>query len=138
MSGGLDISVGTTLSFAGMVFCALARQNMPLGLCIIAVFGVCIAMSLLNALLILKFDVWPFVATMAVQYVSKGLANVVNYGAEMSVSYGVRDSVVKFTEVMGQKPFGFSMGAIVFIVLLFIAQFILKKTAFNLNESHRN
>lgn len=130
MSGGLDISVGTTLSFAGMVFCVMARQGLPLTLCILAVIGVCIAMSLLNALLILKFDVWPFVATMAVQYVGKGLANVVNYGADLSISYDVQDSIVKFTEIMGKKPFGFSVGAIVFIVVLFIAQFILKKTAF--------
>ena len=130
MSGGLDISVGTTLSFAGMIFCLLARNGMPLTVCILAVFGVCIAMSLLNALLILKFDVWPFVATMAVQYVGKGLANVVNYGADMSVSYGTRDSIIRFTEIMGKKPFGLSIGAIVFIVLIFVAQFILKKTAF--------
>ena len=130
ISGGLDISVGTTLSFAGMVFCALARQNMPLSLCILAVIAVCICMSLLNALLILKFDVWPFVATMAVQYVGKGLANVVNYGADMSISFGTRDTVIRFTEIMGKKPFGFSIGAIVFAAMIFLAQFVLKKTAF--------
>lgn len=130
MSGGLDISVGTTLSFAGMIFCLLARKGMPLGVCIIAVFAVCIAMSLLNALLILKFDVWPFVATMAVQYVGKGLANVVNYGADLSISYGTRDSIIRFTDIMSKKPFGLSIGAIAFIILIFVAQFILKKTAF--------
>lgn len=130
MSGGLDISVGTTLSFAGMVFCVLARQNMPLSLCILAVFAVCIAVSLLNSLLILKFDVWPFVATMAVQYVGKGLANVVNYGAEVSISFGTRESVIRFTEIMGMKPFGMSIGAIVFIAMILLTQFILKKTAF--------
>lgn len=130
ISGGLDISVGTTLSFAGMVFCALARRNMPLSLCILAVIAVCICMSLLNALLILKFDVWPFVATMAVQYVGKGLANVVNYGADMSISFGTRDTVIRFTEIMGKKPFGFSIGALVFVAMIFLAQFVLKKTAF--------
>lgn len=130
MSGGLDISVGTTLSFAGMVFCFLARKGMSIGICVLAVFAVCIAMSLLNALLILKFDVWPFVATMAVQYVGKGLANVVNYGADLSISYGTRDSFIRYTEIMGKKPFGLSIGAIAFIILIFVAQFILKKTAF--------
>ena len=130
MSGGLDISLGTTLSFAGMVFCHLARANAPLIACILAVFAVCVGMSLLNSLLILKFNVWPFVATMSVQYVGKGLANVVNYGAEMSISFGTRDSVIQFTKIMGQKPLGFSMGAIVFLLLILAAQFILKRTAF--------
>jgi len=130
MSGGLDISLGTTLSFAGMIFCFLARKGMPLAVCILGVVAVCIAMSLLNSLLILKFNVWPFVATMSVQYVGKGLANVVNYGADLSISYGTSDGILRFTEFMQKKPFGLSIGAIVFIILILVAQFILKKTAF--------
>ncbi len=130
ISGGLDISLGTTLSFAGMLFCSLARGGQSLFLCILAVIAVCVGMSLLNSLLILKFDVAPFVATMSVQYVGKGLANVVNYGADMSIAVGTNPDITAFTEFMGQKPLGVSIGAIVFIVLIFAAQFLLKKTAF--------
>lgn len=130
MSGGLDISLGTTLSFAGMVFCSMARNNASLSVCILTVFAICIGMSLLNSLLILRFGVWPFVATMSVQYVGKGLANVVNYGAELSISFGTRDSVQRFVEFMGQKPLGLSIGAIIFIILVFLTQFILKRTSF--------
>ena len=130
ISGGLDISLGTTLSFAGMLFCSLARGGQSLFLCILAVIAVCVGMSLLNSLLILKFDVAPFVATMSVQYVGTGLANVVNYGADMSIAVGTNPDITAFTEFMGQKPMGVSIGAIVFIVLIFAAQFLLKKTAF--------
>lgn len=130
MSGGLDISLGTTLSFAGMVFCSMARNNASLSVCILTVFAICIGMSLLNSLLILRFGVWPFVATMSVQYVGKGLANVVNYGAELSISFGTRDSVQRFVEFMGQKPLGLSIGAIIFIILVFVTQFILKRASF--------
>lgn len=130
ISGGIDVSLGMTLSFAGMLFCYLARQEMPLTVCILAVFAACIGLALVNSLLILKFDVWPFVATMSTQYVAKGLANVVNYGADMSISYGTRPSIVKFCEVMGSKPLGMSVGCIVFIIMIFVTQFILKKTAF--------
>lgn len=130
ISGGIDISLGTTLSFAGMMFCYLARQNAPLTVCILAVFAVCIGMSLINALLIMRFDVAPFVATMSVQYVGKGLANVVNFGADLSISYGTRPSVMRFSEIMSEKIFGMSIGAVVFIVMIFAAQFILKRTAF--------
>lgn len=130
ISGGIDISLGTTLSFAGMLFCMLARSDQPLALCVAAVFVVCVAMSLLNSFLILKFDVAPFVATMSVQYVGKGLANVVNYGADLSISYSTRDSVMHFSDVMSRKPWGFSIGAIVFIFMILLAQFVLKRTAF--------
>ena len=130
ISGGLDISIGTTLSFAGMLFCFLARSYQPLFLCILAVVAVCLTMSMLNAMLILKFNVTPFVATMSVSYVSKGLANVVNYGADMSLAYGVRDSVLRFCDVFSVKPLGVSIGAFTFIFLILFSQFILQKTAF--------
>ena len=130
MSGGLDISVGNTFTLAGMLFCYLARNNSPLILCIAVVFAVTIAMSLLNVGLILKFHVAPFVATMSVSFIGKGLSNVVNFGADMSISYGVRDSVLKFCELFGKKPFGISIAAFVYIALILITQFILKKTMF--------
>lgn len=130
ISGGIDISLGTTLSFGGMLFCFLARNGFSLWLCILAVFVVCIAMSLLNSLLILKFDVTPFVATLSVQYVGKGLANVVNYGADMSISYGTRPEIQRFSQIMSQKIGGLSIGAIVFILMIFVAQFLLKRTSF--------
>ena len=130
MSGGLDISVGNTFTLAGMLFCYLAHQHTPLPICILAVFVVTIAMSLLNAGLILKFHVAPFVATMSVSFVGKGLSNVVNFGADMSISYGVKDSILKFCNLLGKKPFGISIAAFVYIALIFIAQFILKKTMF--------
>ena len=130
ISGGIDVSMGMILSFAGMMFCYLARNGASLFVCIIAVFVVCIGMELLNALLILKFNVAPFVATMSVQYVCKGLANVVNYGADLSISYDVRDGILRFNEIMGSKPLGMSVGCIIFIFLIIFAQFILKRTAF--------
>lgn len=130
ISGGIDVSMGMIVSFAGMVFCYLARNDTPLTLCLLAVIAVCLAMAMVNSILILRFDVAPFVATMSTQYVCKGLANVVNYGADMSLSYDVRESITKFTQVMGSKPFGISVGCITFILLICLAQFILKKTAF--------
>ena len=130
MSGGLDISVGNTFTLADMLFCYLAHQHTPLPICILAVFVVTIAMSLLNAGLILKFHVAPFVATMSVSFVGKGLSNVVNFGADMSISYGVKDSILNFCNLLGKKPFGISIAAFVYIALIFIAQFILKKTMF--------
>lgn len=130
MSGGLDISVGNSFTLAGMLFCFLARSKCPLTLCILSIFVVTIAMSILNVTLILKFHVAPFVATMSVSFIGKGLSNVVNFGADMSISYGVRDSVLQFCKILGQKPLGISIGAFVFIALIFIVQFVLKKTEF--------
>ena len=130
ISGGLDISVGNTFTLAGMLFCYLARNNFPLTVCILSIFVVSIAMSLLNVGLILKYHVAPFVATMSVSFIGKGLSNVVNYGADLSISYGVRDSVLRFCDIFGRKPLGISIGMYVYVALILIAQFVLKKTMF--------
>ena len=130
MSGGLDISLGNILTFAGMMFCYLARSGFPLWLCILAVFAICIAMELVNGLLILKFGVAPFVATMSMQFVGEGLSNVVNYGADLKYTINTPEIFTKFNDLLSQRPFGLSIGAIVFVVLIFVTQFILKKTAF--------
>lgn len=130
MSGGLDVSLGNIMTFAAMMFCYLARNGWPLWLCIAVVFAISICMELVNGLLILKFHVAPFVATMSMQFVGEGLSNVVNYGADLKYTMGASDVFIKFNDLLSARPLGLSIGAIVFIVLIFVTQFILKKTAF--------
>jgi len=130
MSGGLDVSMGNIMTFAAMMFCFLARSGCPLWLCIVVVFAIAIAMELVNGLLILKFGVAPFIATMSMQFVGEGLSNVVNYGADLKYTMGASDVFIKFNDFFSARPLGLSIGAIVFIVLIFVTQFMLKKTAF--------
>ena len=130
MSGGLDVSLGNIMTFAAMMFCYLARKNCPLWICIAVVFAIAICMELVNGLLILKFGVAPFVATMSMQFVGEGLSNVVNYGADLKYTMGASEVFLKFNELLAARPLGLSIGAIVFVVLIFVTQFILKKTAF--------
>ena len=130
MSGGLDVSLGNIMTFAAMMFCYLARNGWPLWLCSVVVFAICICMELVNGLLILKFGVAPFVATMSMQFVGEGLSNVVNYGADLKYTMGASEVFIKFNDLLSARPMGLSIGAIVFIVLIFVTQFILKKTAF--------
>ena len=130
MSGGLDVSLGNIMTFAAMMFCYLARNGCPLWLCIVVVFAIAICMELVNGLLILKFGVAPFVATMSMQFVGEGLSNVVNYGADLKYTMGASEVFLKFNELLSARPMGLSIGAIVFVVLIFVTQFILKKTAF--------
>lgn len=130
MSGGLDVSLGNILTFAAMMFCYLARQGWPLALCIVAVFAIAIAMELVNALLILKFGVAPFIATMSMQFVGEGLSNVVNYGADLKYTMGTSEVFLKFNDLFSARPMGLSIGAIAFVILIFVTQFMLKKTAF--------
>ena len=130
MSGGLDVSLGNIMTFAAMMFCYLARNGWPLWLCIAVVFAIAICMELVNGLLILKFGVAPFVATMSMQFVGEGLSNVVNYGADLKYTMGASETFLKFNELLSARPLGLSVGAIIFVVLIFVTQFILKKTAF--------
>ena len=132
MAGELDISVGASFSFGAMFLCFLARAGVPLWLCFLGVFAACMTVGLINAALVLRFNVPTFIATLSTSYVCKGLANVVNYGADLSVApLANTNAVIKAFITFGKvKPLGLSLGAWVFIIIIFVAQFIVKKTAF--------
>lgn len=81
VSGGIDLSVGSVIALVGMVSAALLEQHgwspaavIPLSLAIGAAIG------LLHGFLIQYFDVQPFIATLAGQFLARGLCYVVSIG----------------------------------------------------------
>lgn len=136
MSGELDISMGASLSFAGMMFAFLVKNNVPLGIIILAVIVVCILVSLANALVVLKFNVPAFIATLSMQYICRGLANIFTYGSDISIISSAEDPAIRaFFAFTKLKPLGVSIAAWLFIVLIIIANIIIKKTAFGMKIS---
>ncbi len=130
MVGELDIALGATLSFAAMVFCYLGRMGIPLWLCVLAVVALCIAVQMISAAIVLKLNVSSFITTLGMSYVCKGMANVVNYGADLSLSVAANTNpaVRSFLDTFSSKPLGLSIGAWVFIALIIVSQFVMKRT----------
>lgn len=120
--GGIDLSVGSVLAFSMMMMGVMQRQlGLPLELAIVVGILTGAACGLVSGLLITIAKLPPFIATLAVMSVTRGLANILTEGKQI-VGYPEW-----FTSLATVRQFGFlSMTVATFIVLAIIAAIILK------------
>ena len=77
-TGGIDISVGTVMTFSS-VMSGIALNNWGLPLPLVILFGVVGAFcGAVNGFFVAKMYLPPFIATMAMQMITKGLSFVVS------------------------------------------------------------
>jgi ribose transport system permease protein len=85
VSGGIDLSVGSVLGLAGIVFgWATAVANMPLPLALALGVGAGASAGLINGLLITLGNLPPFIATLAMLSAARGLALVISGGVPLN------------------------------------------------------
>ena len=125
IAGHIDLSSGTAAAMFGVVM-ALLLQNTgiewPLAMAITLVMS--ISVGLINATLVNYFQLQPFIATLAMASVCKGIAYLLCNGKAVTIS---NDSFI----VMGTgSVFGIPIPAIIMIVLFVVFGFILARTVF--------
>ena len=75
LTGGIDLSVGSVLAFADMVFAGLMlRAGCPPGLALVAACAAGALVGLANGFLVARLRVQPFLATLATMVIARGLA----------------------------------------------------------------
>lgn len=85
IAGGFDLSVGGIYAGAAVLYAALARDGLPIPLCIAAVLLAGMLAGLLNGGIITRLDVNPFVATLGMGFVLRGMALVATAAAPIIV-----------------------------------------------------
>ncbi len=130
IAGEIDLSMGGLLAFAAVFFSYMLLNGMPIWLAIIITFAITIAVELINAFVVLKLNVPVFIATLGMQYICKGLAKVVNYGAAVTIYSSTNPAVKQFCDALSVKPLGLSLSFWCFIILMIAAHLLLKKTRF--------
>jgi ribose/xylose/arabinose/galactoside ABC-type transport system permease subunit len=92
ITGGIDLSIGSIAGICGMIAGGLIRNGLDLEFLGITVYfnvGIIIIFCLLigmligavNALLVTKFNVPPFIGTLGMMYIARGFANIISDGA---------------------------------------------------------
>lgn len=139
ITGGIDLSVGSVVGLVGMIAGGLIVDglkvggytvyfNVPAIVVISLILGALV--GLVNGVIITKFDVAPFIATLGMMNVARGLAMLRTNGATFSNIAG--------HEALGNTGFkllGSSIGKVpvvvyVFALLIIIATVVLKYTSF--------
>jgi ribose/xylose/arabinose/galactoside ABC-type transport system permease subunit len=85
VSGGIDLSVGSVLGLAGIVFgWATAVANLPLPVALAVGVGAGALAGLVNGVLITLGNLPPFIATLAMLSAARGLALVISEGQPLN------------------------------------------------------
>ena len=123
--GEIDISIGSVAGMGAIMVTWLAsRIGLPPVFAIIVTLVACSVVGLVNGVLVVKFKLPPFVATIAALYYARAIAMIITQGY---VIYPISDIFIKIGEA---APLGLSWAGIVAIVLVVIFEFILRKTSY--------
>ena len=124
ISGGIDLSIGATIALTGILAAKLSGVNVLLAivvpLCVGAVIG------LVNAFIVTRLRVVPFIATLAVQMAVRGIAYVITDMKSVSVT----DELGVFTFIGRSYVLGIPFPVVVFIAAALIAAVISTRTAY--------
>lgn len=125
-TGGIDLSVGTGMTFTAVmagVFLSAEFMNLPLGLGLLLTIVVGAAMGLVNGLLIAYLHIPPFIATLAMMMVTRGLSLIISNASSIKIA-NPDYSLISNGRII---PF-LSNAALIFVIMGVIAAVILGKT----------
>jgi len=128
ISGGLDLSVGSIGIMSGcLVGIMLGGTEIPIILVILIGLASGVAVGLINGVVIAKLGVPPFVTTLGMMNIARGVALIVTQGYIIS----------GFPKAFNQIGIGFFLGipfpVYVMVVIIIIGHFLMAKTEFGLN-----
>ncbi|WP_416334689.1 ABC transporter permease subunit [Anaerococcus sp. DFU013_CI05] len=125
LTGGIDLSVGSTLAVTSAIFAGLLQNGMNTILAILITLGLGLILGLINGFLITKGKLAPFIVTLATMTIFRGLTLVYTDGRPIA---GPKDNFAfKF---LGKGQFlGIPFQVILFSLAFLILWTILNKTA---------
>jgi ribose transport system permease protein len=122
ITGGIDLSVGSVLAFAGVVMASVLQRGTPLPLALAVGLGAGLLCGLLNGLLITVGRLPPFIATLGMMSVARGAALMFTEGRPIS---GFGES---FRSLATGEVLRVPAPVIIMIGVYVIAHFILRRT----------
>lgn len=83
---GIDLSVASLLSAAGILLCSLSDAGLPFAVCIALVVLACVVIGVCNGIGIASLGIPPLVMTVAMQYILRGATLVTTNGKPIAIS----------------------------------------------------
>ncbi len=134
ISGGIDLSLGSNMMCSALIGCyAFSKWGLSLWTGLLLCVAVGTLFGLLNGVMIAKFKLPPFIATLGTQMVTLGLGSIItNVQTQRFPTIGTANEWFKKAfyrcDLLGIK--GFPIGAVYLFAAFFIAIFLLSKTKF--------
>ena len=124
VSGGFDLSVGSTLALAGVVTCLSIKAGIPLFISIILGILTGSIIGLINGYIITKWRINPFITTLGMMSIVRGFVLIFATGAT------IIDLPKAFTVIGQGNIMGIQLPIIIAVLLIIIGDILLRKSRF--------
>ncbi len=84
VSGGFDLSVGSVFAMGGVMAAVALRADLPIGVSILIGLGGGVLAGLVNGLLITKIEINPFITTLGMLGIARGISLAITEGAPVA------------------------------------------------------
>ena len=130
ITGGIDLSIGSILAVSGMVTARILYHQFPPFIALIGGFGMGFLVGAANGVIITKIKVNPFITTLAMLSIGRGLTYLLATGLQGAVASNIpmRNQAINFlgNGYIGPVPFPvIEMAALVLIFSLFLKHTVL-------------
>ena len=122
LSGGIDLSVGSVMAVSGMIAAGTMQNGYGMAVAIIVALGVGIAAGLVNGLLVTGAGITPFVVTLGMMSVARGITLIYSQG------YPISGFTPEFRYIGGGAILGLPFPVILLLLVVFIAWLVLSQT----------
>ncbi|AKA71322.1 ABC transporter permease subunit [Clostridium scatologenes] len=124
LTGGIDLSVGSTLAIAGAIAASLAQKNVNIVFILVATVIIGGLIGLINGIIVAKGKIQAFIVTLATMTVFRGVTYVYTNGTPIS---GLGTN---FTFVGNGTIIGIPLPVIIIAIVALIAWYVLTQTRY--------
>lgn len=127
ITGGIDLSVGSTAAFAGTICCGLLESDLSVPLAILAAIACSAIFGLFNGVLSTKAKMPPFIVTLASMQIIRGCAYLYSNGMP------IRSIDLAFNRIGNGYIGSIPIPVLIFLVIGVIFYILLHKTTFGIH-----
>lgn len=128
VSGGIDISLGSTIGLSAIAMGVLFKMGIPVELCMVLTLVLGVLCGLINALLIRYTGVNPLVITLGTMYLFGGSALLLS-GMSGATGYeGIGGFPDRFTDIANIMVLGMPFPLFIFVIEIVLIALILHKS----------
>ena len=124
IGGGIDLSIGSIIGLSGVTVALCLQNGVPVVLSILIGLSVGVVVGTLNGFLINKIGIPPFIATLGMLYIVKGIDFII------SKARPIYPLPKAFTNIGKLELFGASYTIYIMIFVVGVSYFILNHTAY--------
>lgn len=127
IAGQIDLSPGAIAAFAGVFSALLAQRGMPILLIILITVAVGALFGAVSAFQVNALKIQPFIATLAVMSIARGLAYIICAGKPVFISHNT------YVKIGITRILGIPLPVIILVVMFLVWGVALAKTRFGRN-----